>query len=187
MKRASYETPVPSQYIFRVESRFITRRVFPDPYDLNSWIDLGFGPYVLSMNWIPTGRTPLAEILRKNEPCHLLKYEYSKIEKNGRPLHAMWTQPRPGPNEDPYLRDWFKSLSRFEQLNLAYGFRTKEQIFDWFFDPESIRTLIDYQFDVHQYRSKHVVHGLRQSVMDTSKPFNRIKVYTLGEIIKEIL
>lgn len=187
MKRALYETPIPSQYIFRVESRFISRRVYPDQNNINSWIDLGFGPYVLGMNWHPGIKSALTDILRKNEPCQLLNYDYGKLEKAGRSLHAMWTQPRPGPSEDPYLRDWFRSLSRSEQLNLAYGFRTKEQIFEWFFDVDSIRSLIDHQFDVHQYRSKHIVHGLRQSVVDISKPFNRVKVYTLVEIVKEFL
>lgn len=184
--KTTYEVPVPSQYIYRVESRFLTRRVFPNPHNITEWIDLGFGPYVLANNWIPLARVSLAETLRKNEPCQILNYDYSKVEKNGYPLPAFWSQPRSGPFEDPYLRDWFMALKMEEKLNLTYGFRTKNQIFDWFFDIESVNALINYQFDVHQYRSKHIIHGLRQSVLDISKPFNRVRVYTLNEIIKEI-
>ncbi len=183
---ATYEIPVHSQYIYRVEARFLTRRVFPDPYNLNEWTDLGIGPYILSSNWLPTVKSPLAETLRKNEPCELLNYAYDKVVKNGHPLYATWTQPRPGPYEDPYLREWFMALTIHEKLQLAYGFRTKKQIFDWFFDVESIKALAEHQFDVHQYRSKHITHGLRQSVLDVSKPFSRVKVYTLEEILKEI-
>jgi hypothetical protein len=119
----------------------------------------------------------------KNEPCVTYGIDYNKLVKLNRSLGCLWRHRRPGPSEDPYLREYVSSLKNFNILHHFCCCQDIQKIKEWFFDVDENRFLSKYGFKISEYRG-YGIHGLRQSLIDCRKPTYEINTYEIEEFLK---
>ena len=149
-------------------------------YSTSPWRDIRKGPYQCGIKSLE-----LYDAILKNEPSKSpLKFKNKQFDlafKWLKPLPASWVNLRPGPREDPYLREFWYSLSGLncERTDYIFGFDSMAKLNSWFFDDEERAILNKYDFTIGKYKSKYCIHGYRQSIMPVNKQFIRVGEYAL--------
>ena len=142
---------------------------------------VGLGPYTFTThfrrNFLVLRDSPfekMCDCLRKFEP-RPLRYGREDVYPN-KTLHASFNWVRPGPREDPHLRDWFKTAYLNGKANgtltgegmkhepILFGFNNEWQLHRWFFDKTEFELLEQNGFKVVKRRVKttDVVQGFAQ-------------------------
>jgi hypothetical protein len=160
--------------------RVATRSSNPD------WIkySFGLGPYKYFKTLENNEETrAFGEMLRKGEPYTTYGIDWDKLAKTENPLPCMWTHARPGPNEDPYLKEFYWPLPETDKIKYIFGFESIESVLSWFYEPELNKYMHEQGFVVVKYRSRHIRHGLRQSIMPCFKPYEAVRIFPLLQIM----
>lgn len=142
---------------------------------------VGMGPYTYSGQF---GRVfasargspfvRMCDCLRKFEP-RPQRYGREDVYPN-KTLHASFSWVRPGPREDPHLRDWFTATYLGGKANgtlysdgmkhepILFGFNNEWQLRRWFFDKTEFELLEQNGFKVvkRRIRATDVVQGFAQ-------------------------
>jgi hypothetical protein len=112
----------------------------------------------------------LSKFLGKNEP-HERNIKKFKGRSHTKLLPTSFSWERPGPCEDPILREEWLKRKKFRMNlesdpNLIFGFDSLEQCRSWWFDKEEIFCLGKNGFIVDEYRvkTKFILKGLRQTI-----------------------
>lgn len=112
----------------------------------------------------------LSEYMLKHEPMNSnpKKKKFANIG-----LFSTFKDSRPGPREDPYLRDKLSisTQSMFKNLHV-YGFDSIEQLNNWFSDSDERKQLHICDFAIGVYYVSERVVGLRQTVSFKNKIIN---------------
>jgi hypothetical protein len=95
----------------------------------------------------------------------LQKEDTMRLEKLGYIPPVVWSHPRVGPFQDPYLRDWWiKNYHVYLQYKLGlFGCSDLKQLNEWFI-PSILSILKKENYKIAKYKCNSVIHGLRQSI-----------------------
>ena len=174
--------------MYRVEHKFISGKVFgrdfnPGPYKIGR-----FATDEKQFCFSKINLQKLDKLLALGEPSDkFAKDAHGKPVTS--PLPPMWKHPRPGPNEDPYLKDFFYKLSPLYKKRYIFGFETMESLYSWFYDDELISLMKNLGFACSKYTSRYITHDLRQSVMSCEREFykkNYKNLLTKAERFEEV-
>jgi len=97
---------------------------------------------------------------------------------------ALWHHPKPGPIEDPFLREYWLAAPFVERAQSVFGFPDVEAIQNWFCYSDQLKWLSENGFGIAEYRSKMIKHGLRQSVMLVNQPYEFLGFKPLTEYVR---
>lgn len=140
---------------------------------------VGYGPYTL-LKTVDRNHPFWAYgdwILRQGEPetDTYAKFNYKQQNfKAGKLPPALWKTNRPGPIEDPFLREYWLKLPFEERVQSIFGCATPQECMKWFNRKDEVTWLAQNGFGLAEYRSKKIKHGLRQSVMSVKHPYKFI-------------
>lgn len=141
---------------------------------------IGIGPYTLLK--LHDGSHPVWAyanwLFRTGEPIDTYAERFKYDQKqfgNGKLPPALWRHNRPGPVEDPYLREFWLSLPFEDRVQSIFGFAERDDCLKWFNTPGQFEWMAQNGFGLAEYRSKMIRHGLRQSVMPVNKPYELVR------------
>ena len=132
-------------------------------------IQFGIGPYIYiqhGTDFMKAKFARLSELLRRNEPSNA-NPKKNRLARIG--LFATFVDRRPGPKEDPYLRDKLTFDSKLIENPHMYGFDSMEQLNHWFHDPEEREELDKQGFGIGIYYAREPLVGLRQALFRRDK------------------
>lgn len=161
-------------YIYRVEHENVYYSALKDK--------IGYGPYtyINSCAHLYGNKdnrvSRLKQVLSKFEP-RMMRFGRDDICV-GKILPASYSWIRPGPREDPLLRDWFKNTYLNGDANAKYYskdvgndpvlfcFDSEDQFRRWFFDNEELQLLEQHGFKIvkRRVKSNTVVRGFAQAL-----------------------
>lgn len=137
---------------------------------------IGYGPYTLLK--VMDKEHPVWAygdwVLRQNEPENGVYAKFNVDNSkfvDGKLPPALWSAARPGPIEDPFLREYWLSLPFDERVHSVFGCATPSDCMKWFSDRNEVVWLAQNGFGLAEYRSKNIKHGLKQSVMSVKHPY----------------
>lgn len=119
-----------------------------------------------------------------------LSYFYEEIEDPiikrfsrtcGSKMPVSWRSLTVGPARDPHLREWYLSTYVNNPSKYVFGTCSIEQMKPWI-NEKTINLLHDNGFVLRIYKSRHTIEGLRQSVMATDKPYQKLKEFSIKKV-----
>ena len=164
-------------YITDILSEERTKLTFKPEYD-----PIGFGPFT-HLKFLGGGSIwPLYE--SEDEELKRVSHAFAHTElppkRNGEwtwshlpPVY--WTHPRPGPIEDPLLREHWLDSSFEDRVHSVFGFSDMETLKTWFSCDIQLEWMTKNGYGISEYKSKNIKHGLRQSVMLVNQPYKLLR------------
>lgn len=122
----------------------------------------------------------------KNKLSFYYQFDNSKVlqrfsRTSPEKLPVSWTEPSVGPARDPYLREWYFNQYVKQKEKYVFGTCSFEQMKPWI-NNEALELLHENNFVLRTYKSRYVLNGLRQSVLQIDKPCLRLKEYSLKKL-----